>query len=409
MLTALIIGVTADVIDQVDRYCGQSADTYVCKTLDSYPHLHEVARLVNTYTPDVVFLQLWAPEENGVGPDHVRKVVEEIRMARPETSLIGLLPNADAPGLRIAAELGVLEILIQPYQHEEFRATIFRALDRSAGAVKGSVYSFLPAKSGNGATVTALNVAGSLARDYYRRVLLVEADLCSGPIAVMLKIQSDQSIVDALESSNQLTDLNWSRMVSKVNGLDVLAASGSKLAGQVSPFSYFRVLSFAQQHYDDVIVDFPGVVDEAADPLLSHSKAIYLVCTPELTSMALARRRLHHLELRGILDAALGVVLNRYDQDDSPPKEQIDELIGHQIAVQLPNDYQAIRQAIESGGFVDTGTALGKAYTDFAARLVGLEPPHFAAASRLKSLVEKTWFSGCSRKHSSLAHPAGRR
>src|SRR2546421_3555836 len=119
MLTALIIGVTTDVVDQVERYCGQSADVCVYKTLNSYPHLHEVARLLNTYTPDVVFLQLWASEENGVGPDRVREVVEEIRMTRPETSLIGLLPNADGPGPRIAAELGILDILIPPYRPEE--------------------------------------------------------------------------------------------------------------------------------------------------------------------------------------------------------------------------------------------------------------------------------------------------
>jgi pilus assembly protein CpaE len=300
-----------------------------------------------------------------------------------------LLPNADGLGLRIAAELGVLDILILPYRPEEFSSTIFRALDRSAGAVKGSVYSFLPAKSGNGATVTALNVAGSLARDFHRRVLLVEADICSGPIAVMLNIHPEQSIIDALECSEQLTELNWSRMVSNVNGLDVLAASGSKTAGQVSPFSYFRVLSFAQQDYEDIIVDFPGAVDEAAHLLLSHSKAIYVVCTPELTSIALARRRLYQLELRGMPDAALRVILNRYDQEGASSAEQVEEAIGHTIAAKAPNDYQAVQQAIESEGFVDGDTELGKSYTCFAAKLVGLDPPQLTGASRLKSLLRK--------------------
>jgi septum formation inhibitor-activating ATPase MinD len=386
MLTALIVGVTPDVIELVDRHCGQSADICVYKTLDSYPHLHEVARLMNTYTPDLVFLQLLAPEEDGLGLDKVRKIVEEIRMTRAETALIGLLPDA-GEGLRVAAELGVLDILIPPYHHDEFSATIFRALDRSIEAVRGSVYSFLPAKSGNGATVTAVNVAGSLARDFHRKALLVEADFCSGPIAMMLNLHPEQSIVDALDYSEQLTDANWARMVSNVNGLDVLAASGSKAAGQVTPFSYFRVMSFAQQRYDDIIVDFPGAVDEAADPLLSHSKAIYVVCTPELTSMALARRRLHQLELRGMPDAALHLVLNRYDQDGSSSKEQIEEVIGHKFTAQLPNDYQAVQQAIESGGFVDKAIELGKAYVDFAGRLAGLSLP--TDGSRLKSLLRK--------------------
>jgi MinD-like ATPase involved in chromosome partitioning or flagellar assembly len=388
MLTGLIIGITPEVVGHVSDMCGQSADICVYKTLESYPNLHEIVRLINTYAPDVVFLQVWAPAENGVRPDRVREVAEEIRMARPETAIVALLPMADESGIRVAAELSIPEILVLPYKAPEFSNAIFRALDRSAGVVKGKVHSFLPAKSGNGATVTALNVAESLARDFHRRTLLIEADIGSGPIAVMLNIQPDQSVVDALESSGQLTDASWSRMVVKVNGLDVLASSGVKSAAQTSRFSYFRLLTFAQQHYDDIIVDFPGVVDEAADPLLSHSEAIYVVCTPELTSMALARRRLYYLERRGMPDRSLGVILNRHDQSEIS-KEQIEEMIGHKIVAQLPNDYKAVQEAVESGGFVDPDTELGKAYTNFAAKLVGLDPPQSPAASRLKSLLRK--------------------
>ena len=386
MLTGLIIGITPEVVGHASDLCGQSADICVYKTLESYPNLHEVARLINTYAPDVVFLQVWAPAENCVRPDRVREVAEEIRMARPETAIIALLPKADEPGIRVAAELSIPEILVLPYKAREFNDAIFRALDRSVGVVKGKVYSFLPAKSGNGATVTALNVAESLTRDFHRRTLLLEADIGSGPIAVMLNFQPEQSVLDALESSDQLTDASWSRMVVNVNGLDVLASSGAKSAAQTSRFSYFRLLTFAQQHYDDIVVDFPGVVDEAADPLLSHSDAIYVVCTPELTSMALARRRLYHLERRGMPDASLGVILNRYDQSEIS-KEQIEEMIGRKIVAQLPNDYKAVQEAIDSGGFVDPDTELGKGYTNFAAKLCRLDPPQSPAASRLKSLL----------------------
>ena len=275
MLTGLIIGITRDVVEQVSDMCGQSTDICIFRTLESYPNLHEVARLVNAYAPQVVFLQVWAQGENGVSPERVRKVVEEIRMARPETPLIALLPEADHSGMRLAAELGIPEILVLPYERQEFCEAIARALDRSAGVVKGKIYSFLPAKAGNGATVTALNVAASLARDFHRRTLLLEADMASGPIAMMLNIQPEQSVLDALESPDPLTDARWSRLATKVRGLDVLTSSGAKSSAQTSQFSYFRLLTFAQQHYDDIIVDFPGVVDEAAEPLLSHSKSIY--------------------------------------------------------------------------------------------------------------------------------------
>jgi len=387
MLTALIIGVTPELTRHVSLLCGEAGDTCVYKTLDFYPHLHEVIRLMNTYTPAVVFLQLWAPEDH-LQPERIRNIVEEIRMAGTETSLIGLLPSAAAEGLRVAADLGVGEFLVEPFQSDEFRDVIFRGLDRSAVLVKGDIFSFLPAKSGSGATVTALNVAQSLARDFDRRVLLIEADIASGPVAIMLNIQPEQSVVDALDRSDQLTHDAWRRMVTQMNGLDVLAASGAQGATSASQFSYFRLLSFAQQHYNDIIVDFPGVVTDPAEPLLSRSKAIYVVCTPEMTSLALARRRLHQLELRGERDSVLAVILNRCDQGRLS-KGQIEETIGHKIAAELPNDYRAVQRAVASGGFVDPETELGRAYTALAARLAGRQPIHPRASSKLKSLWRK--------------------
>jgi Flp pilus assembly CpaE family ATPase len=88
-------------------------------------------------------------------------------------------------------------------------------------------------------------------------------------------------------------------------------------------------------------------------------------------------------------EAALHVVLNRHDQDGSASKEHIEQAVGHKIAAQLPNDYQAVQRAIETGRFVDGDIALGKAYADFAGRLAGLSLPQFSGGSRLKSLLRK--------------------
>jgi hypothetical protein len=274
MLTALIIGITPDLTQHVSRCCGESGDICVCKELESYPDLHELAHLANSYAPEIVFLQLWAPAEESVEPARLREAVEEIRMVTPGASLIGLLPWADEEGLRTAKDLGIIDLLILPFHRQEFSEAIFRALGRSSGTVKGSFHSFLPAKAGSGATVTALNVAGCLARQFHRRVLLLEGDLLSGPITVMLNIQPEQSVSDAIEYSAELTHESWNRMVTRVDGLDVLATSGAKCSVSASQFSYFRLMNFAQRYYDDIIVDLPGVMDEAAEPLLTHSRGI---------------------------------------------------------------------------------------------------------------------------------------
>jgi hypothetical protein len=91
--------------------------------------------------------------------------------------------------------------------------------------------------------------------------------------------------------------------------------------------------------------------------------------------MALARRRLRQLELRGVSEAALKVVLNRSDQTKLT-LDALEELIGHRIEAALPNDYHAVQESVEAGGFVDPYTRLGGAFIDFAAKLAGAAPPH---------------------------------
>lgn len=92
--------------------------------------------------------------------------------------------------------------------------------------------------------------------------------------------------------------------------------------------------------------------------------------------------------MRGVRDSALGVILNRCDQVELS-KERIAEVIGHPIAAQLPNDYHSVKQSIESGGFVDPKTHLGKAYLNLAANLAGLDPQRHPGVSRLKALLRK--------------------
>jgi len=236
--------------------------------------------------------------------------------------------------------------------------------------------------------VTALNVAGRLACVFNRKVLLLEADIQSGPVAIMLNIQPNQTVTDALDYSNQLNDTVWSQMVAKVDGLDVLATSGAKTVWKTSQFSYFRLLRFARARYDYVIVDLPGVVEDAAEPLLMNSKGIYVVCTPDVTSLALARRRLRQLELQGVLDTVVQVVLNRCDQSEVT-RQEIEESIGRKITAELPNDYDALQKAIQSSGFVDPDSKLGRAYESFAADLLGEGHVTLAGASRLKSFLGK--------------------
>lgn len=395
MLTALIFGGTKPLTEYVNQVCAEFDDICVYKSLDSYPAPYDAVRMLNSYSPEVVFVQLAVSEHDHTSTERIKQLVDQIRMVVPETGLVGILPKADEEGLRTAAELGIMQILIPPFRGDQFRAAVFRALRSNTSVMKCNVFSFMPAKAGVGSTVTALNVASCLSRVFKKKVLVIEADMVSGPIGIMLHLQSEHSITDALDSSDRLNDAIWSQTVSTVGEVELLITTGGRSPTKTSQFSFFRLLSFAQQRYDTIIVDLPEAVDEAAEPLLAHSRGIYIVCTPELTALALARRRLHALEVRGISDSCVHIVLNRYNQTDWKT-EHIEEMIGRKLSGQLPNDYREVQTAIQSGGFVNPASDLGNSFVELAAKLAGVDaPPRLPSASPdhqtsgLKSFLKK--------------------
>jgi Flp pilus assembly CpaE family ATPase len=151
-----------------------------------------------------------------------------------------------------------------------------------------------------------------------------------------------------------------------------LTARAKKVA-VISPWDYQKLLSFVSARYDSVIVDLPEVVNDATEALVTRARRVFVVCTNELTSLFLARRRLYELSTRGVDESRLGLILNRYT-DAFESVEQIQELVGREITAVLPNDYGRVREATLGGGLVDAASPLGRAYVSLAQTLTGAGP-----------------------------------
>jgi Flp pilus assembly CpaE family ATPase len=188
-----------------------------------------------------------------------------------------------------------------------------------------------------------------------------------------LKLDPGLSILDALENVGSLDERQWNRMAQHGHGFDLLLTTRAKKVAIVSPWEYQRLLAFVSPRYDTVLVDLPEVVNDATEAIVTRAKTVYVVCTNELTSLFLARRRLHELITRGVEESRLGLILNRYT-DTFESVEEIQDLVGRQITVVLPNDYQRLREATLGEGLVDGASELGRAYADFARHLTGVDP-----------------------------------
>jgi Flp pilus assembly CpaE family ATPase len=375
-LGTLILGPTLDYTDYLYRQFATRRDVEVFKVLNEYPSLHHLVRLINSYEPEVVFLEIGKS-------DSAIRTARDVQAASQSTAIIGFGEDITPERRYEAAQAGVTDILRIPCTDEALKRAIGRALELERTRAHENVIAFLPAKAGSGSTTTALNVAASLANEWNKKILILESDLHSGLLPVLLKLDPKQSIVDALELSDSLDDKIWEQLVTKAQGLDLLPTPWGKATSHFTPWEYHRLLAFASPRYDFVIVDLPEVVNDCTEAIVTRASRVHIVCTSENSSVFLARRRIHELEARMVRHDRVQVLLNRYQGESL---EEIELLIGRKLAGALPNDYAQVRAATAAGRVVDPTCELGRAYRRFGAELAGIdlmpEPEEIEAAAR---------------------------
>jgi Flp pilus assembly CpaE family ATPase len=388
MISAVVIAPSAELAGYLESLCTSVGQFRVTKTFRVYPVAYEVAQAMNAADTDVLLLELGVSEE-------ALQVAREARVSRPEAVILGFLPSHD-PGLARKAEgAGVNELLFAPFSAEAFEAALGRAADSRRFQRLGDVFAFVPAKAGSGSSTTALHVAGALARSRGRKVCLVDADLHSGLLALMLNLNPKKSIVDALENAAQLTDTLWSLYICQGPGIDVLGTPRAKRAQMFSQLDYRHVLGFARERYDFVVVDLPEIINDATEAVVREAMAVFVVCTPEMPSLFLARRRIFELQTRGVKESSLGVVLTRCVSEKVHVADA-ERVLQRPLSAVLPNDYAGVQEALREGRPIQGSSEIAKAFTAFANMLsrqsTDPEPEEKPGAKKTGSIFSR-WFS----------------
>src|SRR5262249_48145129 len=163
----------------------------------SFPHNYELTVLLNTHDPDLVFIDLsdW---------DAGSTAAMMIHSLNPQLAIIGFGAGWADQMHAMCDQIGISELLVSPVTIKEFQASVFRAIQKLRSGLQENLLAFLPAKAGSGCTTVALNTAGSLAESLGQKVLIIEGDLHSGILGILLNVKAQRSLLDALENSSGL-------------------------------------------------------------------------------------------------------------------------------------------------------------------------------------------------------------
>jgi Flp pilus assembly CpaE family ATPase len=263
------------------------------------------------------------------------------------------------------------DLLPQPFSPLELEKAVYEALHREHPVANPNILAFLPAKAGGGCSVVTVNTAAALASQLHQRVLLLEADRRSGAIALMLNLEPHRGLPQALHDAASMTEIAWQQLYVEAFGMHVLMAEPRHRGPNPMWADYYQLLRFVQNKYDFVFVDLPEIVNEASAEVVRCSRGVFLVCTPELPSLHMARQRCMELEEYEVPNDRVHIVLNRQERGGLPVQD-IEKALGRPVFATLPNDYKHVRDAIVESRLVASDSTFGASCRKLAQKVSGL-------------------------------------
>lgn len=103
---------------------------------------------------------------------------------------------------------------------------------------------------------------------------------------------------------------------------------------------------------------------------MSMANTIFLVSTPEIPALHLARLRMQRLNEMGLAERAT-ILVNRVEDRMPLSISELEAAIGGRVRFRFPNQYEALNSAIGCGTPLSEDTPLGTAVSSFALWLSG--------------------------------------
>ena len=321
----------------------------------------EAVILASELKPDVVLMDVNMPRVDGI------EATERISGNVPQCAIIIISIQGEQEYLRRAMAAGARDYLVKPFSAQDLAKAIYRVsesqrkrnifLSPSLSAVstssirakKGTIISFFCTKGGVGKTTLACNTAVALAQDYKKKVVLVDLDLSSGDVAVMLNLNPTNTIADMVQEQDTLdSPLVESFLVQHLSGLKVLPAPLSPEHAELVKAEHIQqLLKILKDNYECVIIDTAPVYTDINLNVLEASDRILLPLNQDLTTLKHVKTAQEILAALNY-DSKIRTVLSQHSSEGLKIKE-LQKNLGISLSAIVPEDFKTVRNAINKG------------------------------------------------------------
>jgi pilus assembly protein CpaE len=286
--------------------------------------------------------------------DRALLLLDTVGRQLPDLNIVVLGQGSPNGFLRRAFEAGADDIVMLPASREQVRFEIQKLIARKEGAEAPSqkddsrLVCILGPKGGTGKTLTATNLAVSLAQRG-QRVALVDLDLQFGDVALCLGLPPERTVYDLAQSPGALDyDKLDAFLAMHSSGVRTLIAPRRPdQASAVGAELLREVYSIVRSTFDWIVVDTPPGFTAEVITSIDSSTDVVMVGMLDSLSLKNTKLGLETLELMRYDPDHIYLLLNRAHSRVGISQSDVEAVLGRTPDVFIPSDREIPRTVNE--------------------------------------------------------------
>ncbi len=290
-------------------------------------------------------------------PLNSQETLEGIRRIRGDYPSLGIILSSQETSAQLilrSVRAGAQEFLGRPLDIRELGEAITRLSDLlgrtgQTAAETGRIIAVCSNKGGVGVTSVATNLALALSADG-TKTAIVDLNLRRGDVEVMLDLLPSRTLGDILAANPIDESILQAALIPYSPSLFVLSGPDwPEYNDLISSVRLAEVFGLLKNMFAYVVVDAGRTTGSHMTDVLTMADVIMAVSTLDVVSVRNARNHVRLLNDLSLSNGKVKLVVNRYHKNSTVNLEDLEKATGIETFWQIPNEYQVMSSAINTG------------------------------------------------------------
>jgi pilus assembly protein CpaE len=267
---------------------------------------------------------------------------------------VALVPERSPQVIQTALRAGADDVLTLPPSHEDLLRVLLRASEarrRADAPGHNKICALVSVSGGRGTSSVTVCLGYALQRLLEMRTSLVDLDLQTASLSVLLDIDPEHTIADLADPTSPIDSIRLESVVTKSDSGPALLAAPKRIeqAELVSASTVEAALTVLHDLFDVVLVDCGSHLNESSVVVFEHSDYLLYLIDQSITAVRAAQRFLNLYESLQLKALQPLLVVNQHRPNDAITLEGIETALHLPIFATVPHDDAAFKEMQTTG------------------------------------------------------------